>query len=317
MGKLDGFAKLTFAEDTPRVTDGSAAWHRPPEVRLERVQADGYLRVLRPDGLARLAAPWPAACDHDEVLVEIKMAGDHVDIGEIKRATLRRLAREIERIYACEPLWMGEEPLWVVAPRLPSWLYVARAPERFSPGCYRVGPSPFQFLWIAANELPLRDELVPFLVARSGQALDEFARWVAPRREVEWVISMLEYLPMSPQTREDLLRRFARSDDPEIEARRQWILRALLADSPEVKAQLIQEGIEQGIEQGLEKGLEKGQEQGRLTEARAALRRVLARRGLALSAALEAQIDACSEPAALERWLDQAVTATSAEQALA
>ncbi|WP_437902979.1 hypothetical protein WME95_31050 [Sorangium sp. So ce327] len=230
------------------------------------------------------------------MLVEIKMAGDHVDIGEIKRATLRRLAREIERIYACEPLWMGEEPLWVVAPRLPSWLYVARAPERFSPGCYRVGPSPFQFLWIAANELPLRDELVPFLVARSGQALDEFARWVAPRREVEWVISMLEYLPMSQYTREDLLRRFDRSDDPEIEARRQQILQALLAQSPEVEQQLI--------------------EKGQVTAARLALRTVLAQRGLALSQPIEARIDACSELATLNRWLCQAVTATSAEDAL-
>ncbi|MGK3987704.1 hypothetical protein WME99_31980 [Sorangium sp. So ce136] len=48
-----------------------------------------------------------------------------------------------------------------------------------------------------------------------------------------------------------------------------------------------------------------------------ALRRVLARRGLALSAALEAQIDGCSELATLERWLDQAVTAASAGDALA
>ncbi|XXX73383.1 hypothetical protein WMF30_37660 [Sorangium sp. So ce134] len=188
MGKLDGFAKLTFAEVTPTVTAGSAAWHRPPEVRLERVQADGYLRVVRPDGLVPLAAPWPEACDHDEVVVEIKMVGDHVDIVELKRATLRRLAREIERIEEREPPWMGEEPLWVVAPHLPSWLHTVRALERCAPGCYRVGPSPFQFLWIAANELPLRDELVPFLTARSGQALDDFARWVAPRRDVEWVI---------------------------------------------------------------------------------------------------------------------------------
>ncbi|WP_437730830.1 hypothetical protein [Sorangium sp. So ce1335] len=309
MGKLDGFAKLTFAEVTQGVTAGSAAWHRPPEVRLERVQADGHLRVLRPEGLAPLAHPWPEACDHDEVLVEIKMAGDHVDIVELKRATLRRLAREIERIEERSPPWMGEEPLWVVAPHLPSWLHTVRALERLAPGCYRVGPSPFQFLWIAANELPLRDELVPFLTARAGQALDEFARWVAPRRDVEWVISMLEYLPMSLKTREDLLRRFARVDDPEIEARRQWILQALLDHSPEVKAELI----EQGVEKGIEKGIEKGQ----LTEARALLRRLLARRGFAPTAAMEAQIDACSELDTLHRWLDQAMTADSAEEALA
>jgi hypothetical protein len=50
------------------------------------------------------------------------------------------------------------------------------------------------FLWIAANELPLRDELVPVLVARSGRALDQFGRWVAPRRPLEWLLSMLEDL---------------------------------------------------------------------------------------------------------------------------
>ncbi|WP_437526204.1 hypothetical protein WME79_40530 [Sorangium sp. So ce726] len=141
---------------------------------------------------------------------------------------------------------------------------------------------------------------MPFLVARSGRALDEFARWVAPRREVEWVLSMLQYMPMSPWTQEELKRRFARSDDPEIEARRQGILRTLLADSPEVKEELIEEG----------------QQEGRLTEARAALRTVLARRGLALSPALEAQIDGCVDVATLHRWLEQAVTASSAEEAL-
>ncbi|WP_437826555.1 hypothetical protein [Sorangium sp. So ce1153] len=111
---------------------------------------------------------------------------------------------------------------------------------------------------------------------------------------------------MSAWTREDLKRRFGRSDDPEIEARRQWILKVLLEDSPEVKARLIEE-----------EGIKRGQQQGRLTEARASLRRVLARRGLALSAALEAQIDGCSELATLQRWLDQAVTAASAGDALA
>jgi hypothetical protein len=33
-----------------------------------------------------------------------------------------------------------------------------------APGCYRIGPDWFSTFWIAANELPLVDELVPFLV---------------------------------------------------------------------------------------------------------------------------------------------------------
>jgi hypothetical protein len=39
-------------------------------------------------------------------------------------------------------------------------------------------------LWIAANELPLADELVPFLIARTGRPLDAFVRWVKTRRRV-------------------------------------------------------------------------------------------------------------------------------------
>lgn len=51
-----------------------------------------------------------------------------------------------------------------------------------APGCYRIGPDWFSTFWIAANELPLVDELVPFLVARTGQSLDAFVRWVKARR---------------------------------------------------------------------------------------------------------------------------------------
>ncbi|WP_437730829.1 hypothetical protein [Sorangium sp. So ce1335] len=297
MGKLDGFLKRAFAAATAHVDARHVARQDTLALWRERMQATGYLQVSRPEGLAPLAAPWPEARDHEEVLVELKLAGDVVDVVAVKRALLRRQVREVERVEEREPPWMGEEPLWFVAPDVPSWLHSVRVLERFAPGCYRVGPSPFPFLWIAANELPLCDDLMPFLVARSGQALDDFARWVAPRREMEWVLNMVQHMPISPETREELMRKFGRSDDPEIEARRQWILQALLADSPEVKDQLI--------------------EKGQLTEARAVLRRVLARRGFAPTAAIETRIDACSDLDTLHRWLDQAVTAASAENALA
>ena len=55
---------------------------------------------------------------------------------------------------------------------------------------------------------------------------------------------------------------------------------------------------------------------GRLAEARSALRRVLARRKLALSADDEARVDGATDLADLERWHDQAVDATSAAAAL-
>jgi hypothetical protein len=62
--------------------------------------------------------------------------------------------------------------------------------------------------------------------------------------------------------------------------------------------------------------VEELRDEGRLTQARVALRRVLAVRALAPSPAGEARIDPCTDVATLERWLDQALVATSAAMAL-
>jgi len=118
-------------------------------------------------------------------------------------------------------------------------------------------------------------------------------------------MNMLEYLPMSTATQEDLLKRFGKVDDPQIEARRQRILRFLLDTSPEVKEQLILEGRAEG------------REQGRLEATRAALRRVLASRRLIPSEQEDARIAACSDVAVLDRWLDRAGIASSVGEVLA
>ncbi|WP_434041870.1 MULTISPECIES: hypothetical protein [Sorangium] len=149
MGKLDGFMKRAFAAATAHVDASHVARQDTLALWRERMQATGYLRVSRPEGLASLAAPWPEARDHEEVLVELKVAGDLVDVVAVKRALLRRQVREVERVEERSPPWMGEEPLWFVAPDVPSWLHGVRVLERFAPGCYRVGPSPFPFLWLA------------------------------------------------------------------------------------------------------------------------------------------------------------------------
>ena len=214
MGHLELFAQRTFAEETERITGGAAGWQDPPEIRLEKVQSDGLLVIRRPHLLAHLAAPWSQAQPHDEVMLELKLAGNHLDRKAAERALLRRQARQLQRLEEQDASWLGEEPLWLVAPHLPAWLDEMRRPVRFAPGCYWVEPQWHRFLWIAANELPLLEELIPFLMARSGQALDEFGRWVAQRRPSEWVLTMLEYVPMSMPTREELLRRFAPVDDP-------------------------------------------------------------------------------------------------------
>lgn len=101
-----------------------------------------------------------------------------------------------------------------------------------------------------------------------------------------------------------------------VEARDERILEVMLSMRPSVKERLLGEAIEKGIEQGIEKAIEQGIEKGRLAEARAALRQVLKRRQFVLSTNDEARIEACADVATLQRWLDQAVTASSAHEAL-
>jgi hypothetical protein len=61
---------------------------------------------------------------------------------------------------------------------------------------------------------------------------------------------------------------------------------------------------------------EKAREEGQVLQARAALRRVIELRALAPSAADETKIDRCTNLRTLERWLDQALTAETAAEAL-
>lgn len=140
---------------------------------------------------------------------------------------------------------------------------------------------------------------------RSGRALDEVGRWVKMQRAPEWVLRMVEFLPMSAAVYDELIR-FAtlKTADPAIRARQRHAAKVLLEITPEVRAELVDEARKEGLDAG------------RLAEARSALRHVLARRKLALSGAEEARIEGCTTRTTLERWLDQAIDAQSAEEAL-
>jgi hypothetical protein len=85
---------------------------------------------------------------------------------------------------------------------------------------------------------------------------------------------------------------------------------------PVVIEDLVKFGEDRGLKRGLKKGREQGLEQGRREEERSTLRRVLAVRKLGLSGPQEQQIDACADLATLRRWLDQAILAESAAEAL-
>ena len=138
--------------------------------------------------------------------------------------------------------------------------------------------------------------LIPFLIARSGKALEAFVLWVADRRPVDWVLDVVQYTVMAIAVRNELLEKFRRSEDPEVRARQQEIARKLLELNPDLQ--------------------QEAEQKGRLSEVRANLRRVLARRKLEVRAEDEARIDACVDLTTLERWHDEAVTAASAAEAL-
>jgi hypothetical protein len=207
----------------------------------------------------------------------------------------------VQRCEDPEAPWVGQEPLWIVAPHMPAALADRYSPVTLAPGCHLAGPAAFPFLWIAANELPLEDELVPFLIARSGRPLEDFLRWVKTRRPLAWLFRVLTYLPMSTSAYQDLEGfLLPATDDPDVVARIQKLARSLLDRAPDVREELIEKGIEQG----------------RLKEDRDGLRRVLALRKLALSPEQDARIDACADLETLRRWHDQAVFAASTADAL-
>ena len=101
---------------------------------------------------------------------------------------------------------------------------------------------------------------------------------------------------MSTAFRQEVLERLTRSSDPEVAARQRENLEIMLNLLPEVKQKILDEGAQKN--------------------ARNALRSVLATRGLALSTVEEERIDGCDDLAILERWLRQAITASSAAEAL-
>lgn len=258
MGQLEQFAKQLFERETDALTRGAVAWQAPPEIGLAEVRLDGLLLVQRPERLETLLAPWRLAAVGDEIVVELKMPGDHLDQPMFERALLRRQARQVQRVEDKEIVWRGQEPIWIVAPHVPRWLYEQRVVRPVAQGCYQIDPSPFSLVWVAANELPLADELVPFLAARSGSALDEFARWIATRRPTAWVLQMVQFLPMSTALSDELLQAIVPTDDPEVRARQLRIVRTFLKAYPEAGQEFVEKEREEGRQEGREEGREEG-----------------------------------------------------------
>jgi hypothetical protein len=147
-----------------------------------------------------------------------------------------------------------------------------------------------------------------YLVTRRGRPLVEFCHWALEHRPVAWVWRMLQYVPMTQTQREELLRYFPPTDDPEVLANREEIVRGLVKVFPKLRDEMIAEARSNGLDEGARVG--------KVEEARKAVERVLRRRGLAMTSEQAAQITACNDLDTLERWLDLAITAASADEAL-
>ncbi len=140
---------------------------------------------------------------------------------------------------------------------------------------------------MAANELPLRVELVPLLLARTGAAFVAFLTWAAVAMGFAWVERVVQELPMDP----DLADEFSPlpEDDESQRKIKQHILRSWLEHVPEVANEIREKGVEDGLRQSI------------------AL--ALSARTLDLTPSLRARLDAESRVEVLQHWLTRAVTA--------
>jgi len=308
MGKPDLFAKRTLATQTEPLTHGAASWKEAPQIRLEHVQSDGILVIHDALYLKNLEPPWNLVDDSDEILVECKMQGDHVDRLDVLRMLLRRQAREVQRtelITKGQTPWTGSQTIWVTSGYLPAWAKLRYQPAHLATGCYRWANEHFTGLWIASNELPLRDELVPFLITRTGRPLQEFLRWAIEKKPWPWTRDLVRSLGMLGQEAYDYIKYEYPFEDEESKRNVQsWIL-AFVNDDPALQKKIVGEAVEEAIEAT------------ELREARDAVVRVLQLRKLDVRPEQLAQVEACTDLAMLHRWRDQAVTAASADEAFA
>jgi hypothetical protein len=118
---------------------------------------------------------------------------------------------------------------------------------------------------------------------------------------------MVQYTAMSISARAQVIKS-VEADEPEVVARQRHLVQLLIAQHPEFQDELMAEQRKQVRKVERRKG--------RLAEARTILRRVLARRGLEVGADEEARIDACITLATLEHWIDEAIVASSAAEAM-
>jgi vacuolar-type H+-ATPase subunit H len=245
MGAPDILAKALFAAHTAAITDGACAWLPPSEVPLNAIEPDGFLLIYDTDRLRSLPAPW-RLFEKGEVLLEIKMPGDHMDQEQWLRALLRRAARDVERHLNTAPGTRAlHETLCFLSPYLPDWLDEPPAAITLeAPGCHRIHTGLGPTWWITANDLPLEEALLPFLLARSGKHRVELAQWLSQKRDFSTVREMIRVFRMNKVNLQDYLH-YEKEDEEAGDRALREFLEAGLEAFPDIADKIRREAQEE------------------------------------------------------------------------
>lgn len=294
VGAPDQLAKRVFSEELPALFGGAISFQPGLDLGFAELRLDGLLVLERPLELSSLPAPWChllRGC----VVVEVKMPGDHTGEAALERALLRRQALRVVLLEKKPPV---TEPvgLWVVAPHLPSWLPTAHRLTPCGPGCYRLEAGAAEVLWVAANELPLHEALLPLLVARSGKKLVELVRWSLGRRPVAWVARVLEWSSMSPELIRELeaeMKAYGlkRGETEEEREQKRRTAKLVLLMAPEVEAEVRAEGAREGEARGVREGEARGLREGKAAGVREAVEDLCELLGVELTGERRAQVE--------------------------
>jgi len=277
MGELDQTAKQILAQETPAATNRACRWEPPRELPLgAEVHPDGAIRVLHPDKLRDLPAPWSSLLGLAAV-VELKMPGDHTDHETWVRARSRQVIWDQVELLALkrderEAALASNRPtrpvtlpphadLVFVAPHLPDWIGAHSELILCGDGVWRVGGAGVRALWVAANDLPLHDALLPFLQVRSGRRRVEFIQWLVSKDELPgWFGRWMEAVKMDPADKElfDTTRHDTPDDGPW--ATPEQVRNHFIRQVPELRQKLLDLARREGRQEGHKEGHKEGRQ---------------------------------------------------------
>lgn len=207
-------------------------------------------------------------------------------------------------------------PQSLIAPRSPSppalLILTAGLPRlALEGGRFGLSPSPHPGIWYSHR--PLVGDLI--LVHLRGLPKDapgcSLLRFMAtPRskREAEDLVGALESDRfMLDSERNSIMEQAMKGSIPVTEHEGSSIL-------ARARAEGVKLGMRKGLKQGREQGREQGLEMGRLTAASRGVLRVLAARGLEVTAEEEERIRTCRDLGILEAWIEQSLWVDSVDE---